>query len=121
MKRASAMLAIALCIGPVLNSVAASEPPPLRNNPFSRPPAAAVVEPASAGTAARPIPPVFDLRATMVGSRRQLANVGGRILEAGESVSGYTLLAVYEDRAVFSRGENKVTIYVKSGSDDDDE
>jgi hypothetical protein len=54
-----------------------------------------------------------ELRATMVGLNNQLANVDGRILRPGDEVRGFTLLRIFEDRAVFSRGGKSVTVYVK--------
>ena len=57
--------------------------------------------------------PVIELQATMVAANDRLANVAGRILRPGDEVQGFTLVRVYEDRAVFSRQGHRQTIYVK--------
>ena len=98
----------------------AAEPPRLSKNPFARPPSAVTMP-------ERPIvrddgsTQEIDLRATMVGSRDKLANVAGKILRPGDEVQGYKLLLVFEDRAVFARAGNRLTIYVKPDLENDDE
>lgn len=98
----------------------AAEPAPLTHNPFSRPPSAVPrdIAPliADDGT-----PQPIDLRVTMVASNDRLANVAGRTLRPGEEMRGYTLLRVYEDRAVFLRAGKELTIYVKPDLVEDDE
>jgi len=98
----------------------AAEPPRLASNPFARPPSAVTITelPVVREDGSTQ---VIDLRATMVGSRDKLANVAGRILRPGDEVQGYKLLLVFEDRAVFSRAGNRLTIYVKPDLEDDDE
>jgi len=105
----------------VLHSpIYATEPPQLAHNPFSRPPSEVTV---------RERPPLkpdgtaqeLDLRATMVASNSKLANVAGRTVRPGDEVQGYTLLKVYEDRAIFLRAGQRLTIYVKPDSEEDDE
>lgn len=98
----------------------AKEPLPLANNPFSRPPSAVTVQPRSSVAADGSIQ-VIDLRATMVAANNGLANVGGRILRPGDDVQGYTLLQVFEDRAIFSREGKRLTVYVKPELVEDDD
>jgi len=118
-KLSSALIVIqALLVVPA----SASDAPPLKHNPFARPPAA---------TAAGPGPgPVFSefageagvpLTATLVSKEGGLANVAGRIIRPGDEVDGYRLLEVFEDRAVFVKGAKKTTVYVKPELTEDDE
>ncbi|MDH5622023.1 MAG: hypothetical protein OEY74_08070 [Gammaproteobacteria bacterium] len=98
----------------------ADEPVSLLHNPFSRPPSLII-------RASNPVIEkdgtvrTLDLRATMVSKTDRLANVAGRTLRPGDEVQGYTLLQVFEDRAVFSRAGARLTVYVKPELVDDDE
>jgi len=98
----------------------ADEPTTLTHNPFSRPPSAVLRDDrpvlAEDGTVR-----AIDLRATMVSSTDRLANVAGHTLRPGDDVQGYTLQQVFEDRAIFSRGGARLTVYVKPELVDDDE
>ena len=98
----------------------AAEPSRLVHNPFARPPSAVTAETRSLIQADGLITPL-DLRATMVASNDRLANVAGRILRPGDEVRGYTLLQVFEDRAIFSKAGKRLTIYVKPNPEEDDE
>ena len=84
----------------------------IKANPFSRPPSEYVPVmqgiPSNDGETPR-----IDLRATMVGTGRGLANVGGRILKPGQAIEDLTLVKVYEDRAVFLYRGDRLTVYVK--------
>lgn len=93
-------------------SLHAEEPAPLTHNPFSRPPSAVTIDPQPLITADGSVQ-VIDLRATMVVANKGLADVGGRILRPGDDAQGYTLLQVFEDRAIFSREGKRLTIFVK--------
>ena len=104
-----------LCAGAL-----AAEPLPLTHNPFSRPPSAISPDAARAVADGGPVQEL-DLRATMVASNDRLANVAGRTLRPGDEIQGYTLLQVFEDRAVFLRAGQKLTIYVKPDLVEDDE
>ena len=98
---------------------AAEEPPELEHNPFSRPPTPVVrdeVRPESDGRATPRI-----VSATMVSQNSALANVEGRVMRPGEETRGYLLKRVYEDRAVFERNGNELTVYVKPELEEDDE
>lgn len=98
-----------------------AESPELVNNPFARPPSERIGPPPSARENSDGTVQVLELRATIVGTRDRFANVGGRVLRPGDDVQGYTLVKVYEDRAVFSRLGKQQTIYVKPDPVEDDE
>lgn len=101
-------------------AASASEPPALSHNPFSRPPSqptAGFRDTAATANSSRDL----ELRATMVTTNSKLANVAGRTLRPGDEVQGYTLLQVFEDRAIFVRDRNRITVYVKPDPEDDDE
>ena len=66
-------------------------------------------------------PSGLELRATLVGSRDKLANVAGKTLRPGDEIQGYTLVKVFEDRAVFARKGSRLTVYVKPELEEDDE
>ena len=107
----------------VLASTAAgaSEPPSLSHNPFTRPPSERTIidRPAVSGAS-------FDdaqalvLQAAMVTGNAGFATVDGRVLRPGDEIYGYTLLRVFEDRAVFVRNGERLTVYVKPEREDDD-
>ena len=106
-------IALLLCASAVL-----ADPPPLRNNPFSRPPAPLISE------AVRPegdtnTSPLIVI-ATMVSSTGAFANIEGQVKRPGEEVRGYLLKHVYEDRAVFERDGNELTVYVKPELEEND-
>jgi len=98
----------------------ASDAPRLSHNPFTRPPSEATV-PTSTQPGRDGVTQELDLRATMVASNSKLANVGGRTVRPGDDVHGYTLLQVFEDRAVFSRGDKRLTLYTKPDPEEGDE
>jgi len=100
--------------------VQAEGPPPLVHNPFSRPPSAVLPDALPVFSADGSEQPL-DLRATMVAGADRLANVAGRTLRPGDEVQGYKLLQVLEDRAVFSREGQRVTVHVKPHLVDDNE
>ncbi len=107
------LLALLLCA-----QAAVAEPPPLRNNPFSRPPAPLIREALrpSDDTGNAPLIVV----ATMVSSTGAFANIEGQVMRAGEEINGYLLKRIYEDRAVFERDGNELTVYVKPELEDND-
>ena len=110
-------IAIALLLGTIAS---ANEPPTLKSNPFARPPSAAIT-PIQSELRHDGDPSGLELRATMVGSGGNLANVAGRTLRPGDDYQGYTLVRVFEDRAVFARQGRRVTVYVKPDLEDDNE
>ncbi len=95
-----------------------AEPPPLSNNPFSRPPAPLIRE------TARPEGDVSNtpliVIATMVSSTGAFANIEGQVMRPGEEINGYLLKRVFENRAVFERDGNELTVYVKPELEEDD-
>lgn len=103
------------------NTVDASSERTLKHNPFSRPPSERTIPDIDRVAWSEGVVQALDLRATLVGTRDRLANVGGRILRPGDEVQGYTLVRVYEDRAVFSRQGNHEVIYVKPDPVESDE
>lgn len=111
MRRYRVALMSLACIGAGHAAVAA-EPEPLLNNPFSRPPSVTTNAPTT-DAAQGPYRQVLDLRATMVGRVRRIVDVGGRILHPGDEIDGYTLIEVGEDRALFVRGDKRITVYVR--------
>jgi len=88
----------------------------LQSNPFARP----FVE---KSTKAKPILAPepsslkdFGLRATMVTKGASFANVGGMILGIGEEIEGYRLVSVEDQKAVFSKGDEFITLTLDSES-----
>lgn len=96
---------------------AASEPPPLKNNPFSRPPAPVVVQAVSFSEEQPDAP--LQLFATMVSSSGTYANVEGQVIRPGQELRGYLLKRVFEDRAVFELKGDELTVYVKPELEED--
>lgn len=112
-------LAIALTV--LLDgTTSASEPRELAHNPFARPPSQVTSEIRESLLADGTVAPL-DLRATMVGTRDKLANVGGRTIRPGDEIQGYTLLQVFEDHAIFLKDSNRLAIYVKPHLVEDDD
>ena len=99
----------------------ASEPPELKNNPFSRPPSERTASFSREDDATEGSSPTPELQATMVASQSRLANVDGRIVRPGDEVQGYTLLHVHDDHAIFVRNGKRLTVYVKPDLVEDDE
>ena len=112
MKRVVYALGLIFCANLVV-----AEPPPLRNNPFSRPPAPIVREEARIDGDATNSPLIVI--ATMVSSTSALANIEGQVMRPGQEVRGYVLKRVYEDRAVFERDGNELTVHVKPELDEE--
>lgn len=105
----------------LMGLAAAAEPPPLAHNPFSRPPSVVLrADVEQSFTNDSPLS-ILELNATMVSSSDRLANIRGRILRPGDEIQGYTLLHVYEDRAVFARDDNRLTVFVKPDLVESDE
>ncbi len=95
---------------------AADEPRGLANNPFQRPAidvSPRVVQVEDDGTES--VLPELDLRITLIAGRERLARVGDALLRPGDDVDGYTLVRVYENRAVFKRQGKEVVVHVKPG------
>ena len=58
--------------------------------------------------------------ATIVSSTGAYANIEGQVMRPGQEINGYLLKRVYEDRAVFERDGNELTVYVKPEREEDD-
>lgn len=101
--------------------VVAAEPAPLANNPFDRPPSVALAAGSSTAAGQGSVDRLLDLRSTMVGVNTMLADVGGTILKPGEAIGDFTLVKVYEDRAVFLYNDQSLTVLVKPASDKKDD
>jgi hypothetical protein len=99
------------------SGAATAEAPPLRYNPFSRPPSDVYVPGPGIVTAG----PVRDIEvtATMVSAGTRLAHVSGTVMRAGDEIFGNKLLRVYEDRAVFLTNGEERTVYVKPELEED--
>ena len=112
-----AAIAGLICALPVAG---ATEPPELERNPFARPPSERTL-PETRPTGDKDNAAGLVLTATMVAGRDRLANVGGRVIRPGDEIQGYSLLKVFEDRAVFDKNGKRLTIYVKPELVDEDE
>ena len=82
----------------------------LQRNPFERP---AIEElTASAATVNDGLTEGRDpgLRAVLVAGSKSVVDLGGVILQIGESTNGYQLLSVEEGKAIFSRNDERIVI-----------
>ncbi len=93
--------------------------PELRHNPFSRPPSQVTIIDGGDGDA--PLSGPLVVTVTMVSSSERLAHIDGRVLGPGDDIHGYQLLQILEDRVVLGKNEERVTVYVKPESSEDDE
>ena len=109
------LLAIAFVLGA---DVVVAEPPPLRNNPFSRPPAPLIREVIRPDSDTGTTP--FVVIATMVSSTGAFANIDGQVMRPGQEINGYLLKRVFENCAVFERDGNELTVYVKPELEEND-
>ena len=113
-------IAMLLVAGLLLHGFCFADPLELRHNPFARPPSVVtIVDREARRPQESSIEPV--VLATLVASRDRLANVDGRILRPGDEIYGYTLVRVFENRAVFERQGNPITVYVKPQLEESDE
>ena len=118
--RANSIGALVACALMFTATASADDAPALRNNPFSRPPSVVTATVVSESRFDAD-PSGLDLRATLVGSRGKLANVAGKTVRPGDEIQGYTLVQVFEDRAVFKREGNRLTVFVKPELEENDE
>ena len=95
------------------SALAQDAPPVLRNNPFSRPPSDVIVDDRVSASSEEVETSTIELQATMIGSASRLANVGGRILKAGDVVHGYRIAEIHEQYVIFERDGNARTVFVK--------
>jgi len=86
----------------------------LQSNPFSRPDSLKAVPPP-------PPPPVvvppeeveLELTATLVSETAPMVVVNGKLLAPGEFIEGLKLVAIYEGRAVFTRGGKRFVFEIE--------
>jgi hypothetical protein len=90
-----AFVALAALLGRI--PAQADDAVPLAHDPFVRPRLVELVPPAESMR----VP--LELRAVLSAGDDSLANVGGQIVHVGEEVSGYRLVAVSEDGALFEQ------------------
>jgi len=107
---------IGLLIGVLAIPVVGAEQ--LQHNPF-RPPVDLSGTAGSSGggaasTVARP-----TLIGILLGKDEPLVNLGGDIIGVGEEASGYLLVEVGQEYAVFRRGEETITMSLYPGDNDD--
>ena len=96
-----------------------ADPPEIRNNPFSRPDSEVAVGLTGQNTTERASGLVVT--AAMVSDSGARVHVDGRVLRPGEQIHGYTLLRVFEDRAIFEKGGRTETVFVKPQLEQNDE
>ena len=115
------VIGVALLVALLPVAHATDEPPVLQHNPFSRP--SSEVTRIERGPVDRDdgTDVALDLQATMIGNVNKLANVAGRILEPGDEIQGYVLVAVHEEYAVFKRDRRTITVYVRPHLAEDNE
>lgn len=111
------------CIAILLlaGAAVAAEPPKLQNNPFSRPLSAVSFDVPGIRNDAKSNRGSLNLHATMVSGATKLANVNGQVMRQGDEFNGYTLLRIYEDRAIFQRSNKQTILYVKPKPEQKDE
>lgn len=109
-----------VCILALSATAAASEPPPLEHNPFSRPPSQIRMDEGRVESTLRPGTELV-VTATMVSSGERLVHIDGRVLREGDEIYGYRLLRIHEDKAVFERNGETETVLVKPEQDENDE
>lgn len=116
----STRLLVLLGTAVLLCATSTAEPLELRHNPFARPPSVVTVPDHAArrpqDSSTEPV-----VLATLVTSGNALANIDGRILRPGDEIYGYTLIKVFENRAIFERQGNQMTVYVKPQLEEDNE
>ena len=121
MKPSILITALVLVAAWPATAAATDGPPGIRHNPFARPAFDAPDRSGGVDTEAGDRAAAIDLRITMVMDDKRLANVGGKVLSPGDELDGYTLARVYEDRAVFTRADKTITVYVKPDLAEDNE
>ncbi len=82
----------------------------LRRNPFERPAIEELIASAAALNEGLAVGRDPGLRAVLVAGSKSVVDLGGVILQIGESTNGYQLLSVEEGIAIFSRNDEKIVI-----------
>ena len=114
-------LTLTACVvfGALLLTTGHAAPPELDNNPFARP--SALAAPTGVAPLEHLETPPPRLLATMVSSKRQLANVEGKVVEIGDTIRGYVLTQVFDDRATFEYRGSELVVRVKPDPEENDE
>lgn len=97
----------------------AAEPPFLAHNPFARPQQEDIRLARNTESNNSQSDEVLLLSATMVSGTTRYANANGRILRAGDTIIGYTLQRIFENRAVFIKNGKQTTVYVRPKLEED--
>ena len=94
----------------------------LRRDPF-QPPADYADAPSRPDAIAGTRSSAPEIRGILFAGGRSLVNLSGEIIGPGEETSGYLLLEVAEDHAVFRRGDEIITLSLDPDNDEkkDDE
>jgi len=100
-------LALIACLAGAAGMAAAADTAP-RHDLFARPKLApeAAGEPASAARSDWHPP----LRAIVLAGERSLVKIGNVVVELGGEIEGWRLVRVAEDKAVFTRGRQRVAL-----------
>ena len=88
----------------------------LRHNPFRVPLDLAPSSGSAAGAATASRPTLIGI---LLGDDQPLVNLGGDIIGVGEETSGYRLVEVGQEYAVFRRGEETITMSLYPGEDNE--
>ncbi len=107
------LLLVGTCLGGPFIPAAAEE----RVNPFATPMDMDADHGGRHGTQA---PVELQLRATMPSADRPLANIGGEILEIGETFAGYELIQVSVSGVVLARGEDTIELLLRPDPNTED-
>jgi hypothetical protein len=108
------MLLQAICTASVANPVT------LKTNPFMRPTlddSASYNTNTTANTASAGS---MRLRGIMLANNNSLADIDGKIINIGQQVNGYTLIAVKQRHIVLDRNGIQITLSIDSESDSND-
>jgi hypothetical protein len=89
-----------------------------RKNPFDRP--RGIVALAASRPAAAAVPPDLELRATLTGADRAMANIDGEILSLGDNYLDYRVAAIAESRVVLTKNGERLVLELRPDAADDD-
>ena len=92
--------------------------PDLQRNPFDRPEETLLVSSSAPANRNLTVESRPLLRAVLAAGPNSVVNLGGVILQVGESANGYRLLSVEEGGATFSRDGEKVVLSLFEPAED---
>jgi hypothetical protein len=90
-----------------------AQPKQIQHDPFKKPPILQAMD--TPETIAKPVAaeePNFKLTAILQAGGDSMVSVQGKTLQLGEQIDGYTLMAVDERSAVFSKGKKTVVLAI---------